>query len=111
MARQTPSSGQYALRQYREVLDRVAANALRLRDAVGWSQEEAAYQCLGMPTRLYQLVESAQTNLTATTLARLSHGFQVDVSELLVPASPRPRRRRGRPRKIPSPPKDGPPTA
>ena len=99
MGSRAPRDDQYEMREYRVVVDRVAANTLRLRDALGWSQEEAAHRCSEMPTQLFQLVESAQTNLTATTLARLCRGFGVDVVELLVPATPRPKRGRGRPRK------------
>ncbi len=98
-ASRTDRSGQYKTPQYREIIARVAANTRRLRDAAGWSQEEAAHQCGEMVTRLYQLVESGQTNVTATTLGRLCQGFTVDVIALLAPAAPLPRRKPGRPRK------------
>lgn len=98
-AKRTPRAGQYQTPQYREIVSRVAANTRRLRDATGWSQEEAAHQCGEMVTRLYQLVESGQTNVTATTLGRLCMGFGVDVVALLAPAAVLSKRRPGRPRR------------
>jgi len=40
-----------------------------------------------MSTYLFQLVESGTTNPTATTLARLCDGFDLDVVALLAPVS------------------------
>jgi transcriptional regulator with XRE-family HTH domain len=93
-------SEHYETPQYKEILARVAANTRRLREAAGWSQEEAAHQCGEMSTRLYQLVEVGLTNITAVTLGRLCQGFGVDAVTLLAPASPRPKRKPGRPRKM-----------
>ena len=98
-ARRPDRSKQYETAEYREILSRVAANTRRLREATGLSQEETAHRCAEMATRLYQLVESGQTNVTATTLGRLCQGFSVDVVALLAPAAPLPKRKRGRPRK------------
>lgn len=98
-AQRTPRAKQYETPEYRGILDRVAANTRRLRDAVGWSQDAAAEKCGDMPTRLYQMVEAGSTNVTATTLARLCVGFGVDVVALLAPAAPMAKRRRGRPKK------------
>lgn len=89
----------YDSAEYRDILGRISANARRLRDHAGWSQEKAASECGGMSTRLYQFIESAQTNVTAATLAGLCKGFGVDVVALLAPAAPRPKRKPGRPKK------------
>jgi len=55
-----------------------------------------------MPTRLYQMVESGDANVTARTLGRLCAGFGVDVVVLLAPAAPMAKRKRGRPAKPPA---------
>ncbi len=99
-SRPAERSEHYETPQYKEILARIAANTRRLREAAGWSQEEAAHQCGEMSTRLYQLVEVGSTNVTAATLGRLCRGFSVDVVALLAPASPRPKRKPGRPRKL-----------
>jgi DNA-binding XRE family transcriptional regulator len=85
--------GQYRTRAYREVQRTLAANALRLRVAAGWTQEETAARC-DMGVRLYQQVEHGDTNATVTTLARLCAGFRVELAELArpVPKAPRPKR-------------------
>lgn len=89
---------QYKSPTYRDLLARLAANVKRLRDARGWTQEEAAHQC-GMTTAFFQSVEGETSNATATTLARLADGLGADVSDLLTRADPLPRRRPGRPAK------------
>lgn len=98
-SQRAPRGKQYETPEYREILARVAANTRRLRDATGWTQDVAAEHCGDMPTRLYQMVESGKTNVTATTLGRLCHGFAVDVVALLAPSAPLARRTRGRPKK------------
>lgn len=100
MARSIRASraSQYETPAYREILARVAANTRRLRDATGLSQESAAEKC-DMPTRSLQMVETAQTNVTATTLGRLCVGFGVDVVALLAPAAPMAKRKVGRPKR------------
>lgn len=85
---------------YEEIVERVAANVRRLREARGWTQEDAAHRCAGLHVTLYRTVEGGRTNITATTLARLCAGFEVDVKELFEPAPPLVRRKRGRPPKI-----------
>lgn len=75
------------------MIDRVAANTHILRDAAGWTQEEAAHRCDEMPIRVYQMVERGQANVTARTLARLCHGFSVDPVALLAPSAPRAKRK------------------
>lgn len=90
---------QYETPEYREIIARVAANVRHLRDASGMTQEQAAERCGGMPPRLYQMVESGKTNVTATTLGRLCAGFGVDVVALLAPAAPMAKTKPGRPRK------------
>lgn len=73
---------QYRSRAYVDLKNRLAANVLRLRISYGWSQEEAAHNC-GMSTRVLQRAESAEVNVTFTTLARFCEGFGVDIGELL----------------------------
>lgn len=87
---------------YRVVVERVAANVRRLREARGWTQEEAAHQCGELDATLYRVVEAARSNITASTVARICEGFDVDVSELYAPAPPLVKRGRGRPRKPPT---------
>jgi len=66
-------------------LERVAVNVRRLREARGWTQAEIASRADGMSERLYRLVESGRTNVTASTMTRLADAFGVDVVELLAP--------------------------
>lgn len=86
--RKTERAVQYENRTYRQLLRRLARATKGLRKKRGWTQEEAAHQC-GMSTRLYQQVESEETNATLTTLARLAEGFEVDVLQLLPRKRPR----------------------
>ena len=81
---------------------RVGTALRRLRDARGWTQEEAADRC-GMHTFGYRVFENAQSNLTLASLARLACGLGVDAVELLQPAPVPDSRPRGRPaRPVPS---------
>lgn len=84
---------------YRVVVERVASNVRRLRRERGWTQEEAAHRCGDLDLTLLRMVESARTNITAVTVARICDGFGVDVSELYAPAPPLPKPTKGRPRK------------
>lgn len=86
--RKPERSAQYESPTYRDLVDRVARAVHRLRAKRGWTQEEAAHRC-GMSTRLFQQIESGESNLTFTTVARLCEGLEVDVSTLVA----RPRRR------------------
>lgn len=76
---------QYKTPAYRDLQARLSQNILRLREARGWTQEVAAWECK-MPVRVLQQIEHAEVNLTLTTLARLVAGFGVDVRKLLAPA-------------------------
>ena len=78
---------QYESPRYGDILSRLAGNVRFIRAERGWTQEETAYRCGEMSTYLYQLVESGTTNPTATTLARLCDGFDLDVLVLLAPVS------------------------
>lgn len=95
----------YERPEYRDILHRLAANLRRLREAKGWTQEEAAQACLELPVPVYASVERAETNVTAVTLARLAAGYGADVLELLAPACAPADRKPGRPKKPPSEPK------
>lgn len=86
---------------YRAVVERVAANVRKLREARGWTQEEAAFQCKELDPTVFRVVEAARTNITVATLARLAEGFGVDVRDLFDPAPPFVKRKRGRPKKAP----------
>jgi transcriptional regulator with XRE-family HTH domain len=70
-------------------LERVAVNVRRLREARGWTQAELASRADGMSERLYRLVESGQTNVTASTMTRLADALGVDVVEILAPIQAR----------------------
>ncbi len=94
MRRQTTvREAQYTRPLYRELVGRIGANVKRLREACGWTQEEAAFRCDGMATYVFQCVEGGTTNVTATTLARLAEGFSVDPVQLLAPTEEAPKRR------------------
>lgn len=92
----------YELPEYVGLLGRVAANVRRLREARGWTQDEAADRCVKMGTLVYAGVERAEGNFTALTLARLAIGFEVDAQTLLEPAPAPPPRAPGRPKKPPA---------
>jgi transcriptional regulator with XRE-family HTH domain len=77
-------------------MGRIAANVRRLREAGAWTQEDVAARAGGMSERLYRLIESGKTNVTAATLTRLAEAFAVDVSELLTPPTPTSTRSRTR---------------
>lgn len=80
--RKTARQPQYESAAFLDIQARVAAAVRSLRKKAKISQEEAAHRC-EMSTRLLQQVESAQANLTLTTLARLCEGFEVDISRLV----------------------------
>jgi transcriptional regulator with XRE-family HTH domain len=82
--RRVERESQYESDAYVAVLQRISTNARRLRAARGWTQEETAEHC-DMAIQVFQRVETASSNLTVTTLARLCTGFQVDISELFAP--------------------------
>lgn len=82
---------------------RFGANVRRLREARGWTQEEAAFQAREFDPALLRTIEAGTANLTITTIARLCDGFGVDVLDLFAPAPPIVKRPRGRPRKVAAP--------
>lgn len=99
MRRQTKvRDAQYQRPLYRELIGRIAANVRLIRETRGWTQEEAAHQCDGMATFVFQCVETGEKNLTTTTLARLAEGLGVDPQDLLAPAKGPTKRRPGRPK-------------
>ncbi len=87
---------------YLRLLGRIGANVRRLREAKGWTQEEAAFQCDDLAAPLLRRIELGSTNVTAITLSRIAEGFGVDASELLAPVEALPAKRKaGRPKKPP----------
>lgn len=88
-------SAQYEDAIYRELIERLGANARRLREERDITQEDAAVLC-EMDVRVLQLVENRRTNPTFTTLARLARGFKVDPSSLVAPLSTREKMRTAR---------------
>lgn len=72
---------QYESAAYLAFQRRLAKNVKAIRAKRKWTQEEAAHQC-GMSTRLLQMVEAADVNVTLTTIARLTEGLGIDVLEL-----------------------------
>jgi transcriptional regulator with XRE-family HTH domain len=85
--RRSERAGQYEGATYKDLQHRLAANVRKLRDARGWSQEEAAHKS-DMATRLLQRIESADVNMTLTTLSRLSEGFETDICQLFEATRP-----------------------
>jgi transcriptional regulator with XRE-family HTH domain len=75
---------QYLSARFEDMIQRIGANVLALREQKGWSQENAAKRC-SMGLRMYQRVEAAEGNLMTTTMARLCDGFDVDVVRLVRP--------------------------
>jgi transcriptional regulator with XRE-family HTH domain len=78
---------------------RLAVNVRRLREAKGWTQEECASQCGRLDPAVLRVIEAANANVTATTVARLCDGLGVDVLDLFAQAGPLVKRKRGRPPK------------
>jgi len=65
-----------------------------LREAKGWTQEQAAEKC-GVGYKLYQLYElGIKKNPGLLTLEKIAKGFGLDTSELLAPEMPRPKLKR-----------------
>lgn len=83
---------------YADVLARLAGNVRRLRESRGLTQQQVAERA-GLSIYQLRLVEGANANATAETLARLAQSFEVDVLELLQPAVVPPKRAPGRPRR------------
>lgn len=67
-----------------KIQKRLARNVVQLRQAKGWSQEEAAHK-LDIATAYLSRVERAVVNVTLRNLVKISTGFGVDISELLAP--------------------------
>lgn len=80
--RRTQRLGQYESPLYRELVTRFTTNLRQLREARGWTQEEAGDRC-GMVMQQFQRIEAGKMNLTFTTLARVAGGFEVDPVALL----------------------------
>ena len=79
-----------------------AVNVRRVREARGWTQEEAAFRARELDPAMLRTIEAGDANLTITTIARLCDGLEVSVVELFAPAAPLQKRPPGRPRKAPT---------
>jgi transcriptional regulator with XRE-family HTH domain len=66
----------------RDLLGRVSSNVKRIRTARDLTQEEAAHRS-GLATRVYVRVEHEESNFSASTLAKIAQGLDVDVGELV----------------------------
>lgn len=98
MKPRTPPQGTRARSpSYRVLVERLAVNVRRLREARGWTQEECAYRCGELDAAVLRTIEAATANVTTATVARLCDGLEVDVLELYAKAPPLVRRRPGRP--------------
>jgi len=75
----------------------VGRRIAELRQGADLSQEQLAEK-LGVSVQYLSRVELG-TNLTLATLAKLANGLRVTVADLLLPAGPQMKVRRGRPRK------------
>lgn len=86
----------------RENAEKLIANVGRrvaeIRQNSGLSQEKLAER-LGLSVQYVSRVELG-TNLTLATLVKLANSLRVPVTELLLPAGPDMKVRRGRPRKL-----------
>ena len=79
-----------------------AVNVRRVREARGWTQEEAAYRSRELDPAMLRTIEAGDANITITTIARLCDGLEVSVTDLFAPAPPLQKRPPGRPRKSPA---------
>lgn len=96
-ARRAERAQYYESASFIGLQNRLAANLRRVRDRGGWTQEETAHR-VGLSTRVLQRIESAETNVTLVTLARLCAGLDVDVAVLLGPGPTGGRRSRSKKR-------------
>jgi transcriptional regulator with XRE-family HTH domain len=77
----------------------LAANATRLRERAGWTQQQAA-EAMGLDVKHLQKVEYGTLNPSLRTLVRIAAAFGITVGRLLAAASAsRESRPVGRPRK------------
>jgi transcriptional regulator with XRE-family HTH domain len=82
----------------------LAANATRLREQAGWTQQQAA-ESMGIDVKHLQKLEYGDLNPSLRTLVRVATAFGVTVGRLLAKTSSRrvsrpvgrPRQRRGSP--------------
>lgn len=100
MRRRSPvRSALYENRAYLVLLGSIGANVRRLREAKGWTQEEAAFQCGELAAPLLRRIELGKTNITALTIARLCDGLGVSAPELVATVERPEKRGPGRPKK------------
>lgn len=72
-----------ATRRYRRAAKILGSNMRRLRDAKGWTLQDAS-DAADVDLKHWQKIEAAQINVTLVTLVRIAEGLSVAVSELFV---------------------------
>lgn len=84
---------------FSDVRSALAANATRLRERAGWTQQEAA-EAMGLDVKHLQKLEYGKLNPSLRTLVSVAGAFGVTVGRLLAPTSrKRATRPVGRPRR------------
>lgn len=66
-----------------DIRKRVGKNVQRLRKAIGWSQEELAFEC-GLHRTYISGVERGIRNPTVTVLERIALSLQSEMSEFFI---------------------------
>jgi transcriptional regulator with XRE-family HTH domain len=66
---------------YSRVRKLLARNIRRQREALGFTQEDAAHAS-GMAARHYQKLEAGELNVTLHTLAKVAKGLRCELSNL-----------------------------
>jgi len=66
---------------YRRAQKLLARNIRRLREAIGFTQEDAAHAS-GIAVRHYQKLEAGDLNVTLRTLTKVAKGLRCELSDL-----------------------------
>lgn len=93
--------GQRGQRGSEGIRQRLAQNARSARNALGWTQEEAA-EHLECSVQTLQRIERASSNPTLAFLERVANTYQIDPQRLLAPIGHWTSPLTGRPRARPS---------
>jgi transcriptional regulator with XRE-family HTH domain len=90
------SAHQYkASPRFRRALRALGLRVRALREARGWTLEQAA-EAMALDLKHLQKVESGLLNVTMVTLLRIADGFEVPLRELFSESPPEKKRTRGR---------------